>query len=342
LLYSHPSPIEPLNRLTEELFPRNSPNGSKALPSTKLWIKREDSNSGLAFGGNKIRKLEYVVPDAVSSGATTLVTTGGLQSNHMRQVAAAAARCGLKTRLLPNDRVKPVAPEYHKLGNIQITGLLSATHSPRDSEVNKVMKACSDDGEVPYWIPSGASTHPLGGLGYARFAFEIVFQERELNTYFDTIILPCVGGSTLGGMIAGFKLLEKTNQPPTGPNRKARKLLGIDADANAPGASEVRILGIAKNTAIKIGLSESDVQEKDVVIDERWNAGKYGFVDDQTQASIKLLARLEGILTDPVYTGKALTGVIGKARLGEFEESQNVLFVHTGGVPALSAYPDVR
>lgn len=204
------------------------------------------------------------------------------------------------------------------------------------------MKACSDDGEVPYWIPSGASTHPLGGLGYARFAFEIVFQERELNTYFDTIILPCVGGSTLGGMIAGFKLLEKTNQPPTGPNRKARKLLGIDADANAPGASKVRILGIAKNTAIKIGLSESDVQEKDVVIDERWNAGKYGFVDDQTQASIKLLARLEGILTDPVYTGKALTGVIGKARLGEFEESQNVLFVHTGGVPALSAYPDVR
>lgn len=99
LLYSHPSPIEPLNRLTEELFPRNSPNGSKALPSTKLWIKREDSNSGLAFGGNKIRKLEYVVPDAVSSGATTLVTTGGLQSNHMRQVAAAAARCGLKVCL---------------------------------------------------------------------------------------------------------------------------------------------------------------------------------------------------------------------------------------------------
>jgi 1-aminocyclopropane-1-carboxylate deaminase len=109
-----------------------------------------------------------------------------------------------------------------------------------------------------------------------------------------------------------------------------------------PGKSEAQILEIAKNAAIKIGLLESDIQEKDVVIDKRWNAGRYGFVDDQTQAGIKLLAGLEGILTDPVYTRKALTGLIGKARLGKLEESENVLFIYTGGVPALSAYPDVR
>jgi len=243
---------------------------------------------------------------------------------------------------VPNDRVKPVAAEYYKLGNIQITNLLSATHSPYDSEVDEVMKACREDGEVPYWIPSGASTHPLGGLGYARFVFEIVSQERELNTYFDTIIVSCASGSTLGGMIAGFKLLEKTDQSPKGPDRKPRTLFGIDAFASAPGKSEAQILEIAKNTAAKIGLSESDIRENDVVIDKRWNAGKYGFVDDQTQSGIKLLASLEGILTDPVYTGKALTGLIGKARLGELADSENVLFIHTGGVPALSAYPAVR
>jgi 1-aminocyclopropane-1-carboxylate deaminase len=240
--------------------------------------------------------------------------------------------------------VKPVAPEYYNMGNIQITHLLSASHSPYDSEVDDVMKTCRDSGEIPYWIPSGASLHPLGGLGYARFAFEIASQEQELNIYFDTIVVPCASGSTLAGMVAGFKLLERLEHlgKGNGSHRKERQLLGIDAFASPPGKSEAEILGIAKKTGIKIGLSESDIQETDVVIDKRWNAGTYGIVNDQTQAGMKLLASLEGILTDPVYTGKAMTGLIGKARLGEFEGSENVLFVHTGGVPALSAYPDVR
>jgi 1-aminocyclopropane-1-carboxylate deaminase len=232
--------------------------------------------------------------------------------------------------------VKPVAPEYKTLENIQITHLLSATHAPNDSDKDEVIKPCQDQGEVPYWIPSGASTHPLGGLGYARFAFEVAAQEQEMGIYFDTIILPCASGSTIGGMIAGFKLLSKSG------DSKPRSLIGIDAFASTPGKSKSGILEIAKTMASKIGLQESDINEEDVVIDERWNAGSYGVVDDKTEAAIKFVARLEGILTDPVYTGKAVAGLIGKARLGELESSQNVLFVHTGGVLSLSAYPDLR
>jgi 1-aminocyclopropane-1-carboxylate deaminase len=185
------------------------------------------------------------------------------------------------------------------------------------------------------WIPSGASTHPLGGLGYARFAFELAAQEKDMDIFFDTIIVSCASGSTLGGIIAGFKLLSKSGG-------KARKVIGIDAFADEVGKSATSVLQIAKKTALKIGLLESDILPENVVIDERWNAGSYGFVDDKTEEAIKLMARVEGILIDPVYTGKAFAGLIGKARSGEFVESQNVLFVHTGGVPSLSAYPGLR
>ena len=247
-----------------------------------------------------------------------------------------------QTHLLPNDRVKSSDPEYKSLGNIQITHLLSAEHAPYDSEVDAEMKSLRDNGEVPYWIPSGASTHPLGGCGYARFAFELSAQEREMDIYFDTIIVPCAGGSTLAGMIAGFKLLDRTLAEAKAGEPKNRKLIGIDAFASPPGKSEALVLEIARTTALKIGLPEEDIGEADVVIDKRWNAGTYGFVDEQTQDAIKFLASQEGILTDPVYTGKAVAGLIGKARLGELKESENVLFIHTGGVPALSAYPNVR
>jgi 1-aminocyclopropane-1-carboxylate deaminase len=248
----------------------------------------------------------------------------------------------LQTHLVPKDMVKSDDAEYRNLGNIQITHLLSAEHAPYDAEAEEIMKSCSSNGETPYWIPSGASTHPLGGCGYARFAFEIAQQEQDMNVYFDTIIAPCASGSTLGGMIAGFKLLENTTASSVIGNRKQRKLIGIDAFADEPGKTEAQVLQIAKATAAKIGLSESHIREEDVEVDLRWNAGSYGLVDDQTQAAIKLMASQEGILTDPVYTGKTLNGLIQKARLGEFTGCENVLFVHTGGVPALSAYPNVR
>jgi 1-aminocyclopropane-1-carboxylate deaminase len=219
---------------------------------------------------------------------------------------------------------------------------MCAKQAAYDSEVEEVMKACSSRGEIPYWIPSGASTHPLGGLGYARFAFELAEQEREMDVYFDTIVLPCASGSTLGGMIAGFKLMEKTALSSNEGSRKQRQVIGIDAFAGLPGDAEARILEIARTAATKIGLSESDIHESDVLIDMRWNAQSYGVADERTQAALKLMASLEGILTDPVYTGKTLAGMIGKARLGEFKGCSNVLFIHTGGVPVLSAYPNVR
>ncbi|KAE8443247.1 hypothetical protein EG329_002035 [Mollisiaceae sp. DMI_Dod_QoI] len=332
LLYPHPSAIEPLNRLTSTLSPTTAP---------KYWIKREDSNSGLAFGGNKVRKLEYVLHDALKNGATTLVTTGGLQSNHMRQVAAVAAKYGLKAQLLPNDRVSPVAPEYKSLGNIQITHLLSADHSPYDSDVEKVMATLTEKGEKPYWIPSGASLHPLGGLGYARFAFEVASQENEMGVFFDTIVLPVGSGGTLAGVIAGFKLLEKWNANSGEEEQRERKIIGIDVSAKPISESKAQVLKIARDTGKLIGLQEIDIEEQDVAIDDRWNGGKYGFVNEETKEAVKMLASIEGILIDLVYTGKAMAGLIGSARKGELEGRGNVLFLHTGGVPVLSAYPEL-
>jgi len=338
LLYTHPSPIEPLSRLTSCLFPPSR------FP-TKLWIKREDSNSGLATGGNKIRKLEYVLADALASSADVLVTTGGLQSNHMRQTAAAAARCGLKCHLIPQDRKSSVAPEYKTLGNVQITHLLGATHHPPNSDVETVLKNLKDQGDIPYWIPSGASTHPLGGLGYARFAFEILEQEHEMGLFFDVIIVACASGSTLGGMIAGFKLIARSQNSSDERDahlRIDRTIIGIDCFAHEPGKSAKEILKIARTTGGRIGLLEEDINEEDVVVDERWNGGKYGFLDDGTREGINKMAGAEGILTDPVYSGKAVTGLIGMAMGNELDGRGNVLFVHTGGVSALSAYPDLR
>ena len=227
------------------------------------------------------------------------------------------------------------------MGNIQITHLLSAEHATYDADAEMVMRELVEKGEVPYWIPSGASTHPFGGLGYARFAFEIASQEQQMNIYFDTIVVACASGSTLGGMIAGFKLLEKTAVPLRDGARKKRQMIGIDAFADAPENGSALILQIAKTTAEKIGLSESDVHMNDVLIDYRWNAGTYGFVDETTRAAMKSMAQLEGIVTDPVYTGKSLAGLIGRARLGDFKGCENILYIHTGGVAALSAYPNV-
>ncbi|CZR55177.1 uncharacterized protein PAC_05063 [Phialocephala subalpina] len=249
-----------------------------------------------------------------------------------------------KAHLLPNDHVSPDFPEYKTLGNVQIMHLLSATLSPHDSkaDVEKVLSTLRSQGEIPYWIPSGASIHPLGGLGYARFAFELAHQENELGVFFDTIILPCAAGSTLAGIITGFKLIQKlTKDSADEEEEKGRRIIGIDVFANWPEQSRAQILSIARNTGSLIGLGDEDIRECDVVVDDRWNGGKYGVLNRETKDAVKMLAGLEGILTDPVYTGKAMAALIGKARKGEFEGSRNVLFVHTGGVPVLSAYPDL-
>jgi 1-aminocyclopropane-1-carboxylate deaminase len=231
-------------------------------------------------------------------------------------------------------------PEYRALGNIQLNSILSAESLGKLS-VEEALSTLKAQGSRPYFIPSGASTHPLGGLGFARWAFEVEQQEKEMNIIFDTIIVPLASGSTLAGMIAGFEFAKKEHNSSDLTQRK-RKLIGISAMPKPAGETAKLVLQIAKNTAEKLGLEPDVITLDNVTIDEDYTAGKYGKLDDPTQEGIKEFASLEGILTDPVYTGKAITGLLSKARKGEFEESQNVLFCHTGGQPALSAYPSMK
>jgi 1-aminocyclopropane-1-carboxylate deaminase len=349
LMYPHATHIEPLQNLTKHL--RQEVNAPQSVPN--LWIKHEDTNSALAYGGNKVRKLEYVIADAVAKKATHLVTVGGVQSNSQRQVAAAGNRYGMKTILTPDPKIgNPSAedrPAYDSAGNVQINGVLGAgwkPSTPQDKEeanqkggdglayeiaARREMDKISAEGGTPYFIPSGASLHRLGGLGFARFAYEVHEQEKELGVTFDAILVSTASGSTLGGMAAGFKLLRHATD--------RKRLIGIQATSCDLKETSRVVLASAKNTAKLIGLQEDDMTEEDFELDGRFNGGAYGHLDEETKDAIKLLANTEGILTDPVYTGKAVAGLLGLAREGAFGSAQNILFIHTGGTPALSAYP---
>ncbi|KAM0352533.1 hypothetical protein ACHAPU_002202 [Fusarium lateritium] len=325
LLFDRPSDIEPLSRLTKDL------NGG-----AKLWISREDRNSGLAFAGNKVRKLEYVLADALAQGADTLVTTGGIQSNHMCQTSAAAARLGLKVALYPADRVASEDAEYKYLGNVQANGILGAETFPLDTSEDVVLKTLRERGQKPYSIPPGASTHPLGGLGYARWAFELLEQEDKLGITFDAIALVAGSCSTLGGILAGLKLAQKQGLPGS-----KKRLIGFSVLYASREQVVNMVLDIAKSTASKIGLSPDEITADDFKIDASYIGEGYGQLNERTAEGMKELARAEGILTDPVYTGKAITGLLDVVKRGEFE-SKDVLFVHTGGQASLGAYPRLR
>ncbi|KAH0536659.1 hypothetical protein FGG08_006485 [Glutinoglossum americanum] len=327
-----PSPIHLLDRITSDL-------GGKC----KVWTKREDCNSALAFGGNKTRKLEYLLADALALGKDTLVSIGGIQSNHTRQVAAVAAKYGLQAKLIQEHLVDWPDPVYDKVGNIQLSRLMgsepqvnqkgpASRHTPTLAQLAEEVSAT---GGKPYVIPSGASDHPLGGLGYARWAFEVVQQEKELGVFFHVIITPVASGATLAGMIAGFKYLEKLR-----PELQRRRVIGIDASAK-PQQTRDTVLRIAKVTAEKIGLSPNDITAADVILDERYNAGCYGIPDTRTIEAIKYGARMDAFITDPVYVGKSLAGMLDMIRRGEIS-SGNVLFTHTGGQLVLSAYPGME
>lgn len=355
LMYPYATPIEPLKNLTSYL--KNETNAPKSLPN--LWIKHEDTNSPLAYGGNKVRKLEYVLADAIAKNATHLVTVGGVQSNSQRQVTAAGNRFGMKTVLTPDPKIgNPSAEDraaYDSAGNVQINAVLGAEWKPSTPEdreqadaeggnglayevaARREMERIKAEGGVPYFIPSGASMHTLGGLGFARWAFEVEQQEQELGVRFDAIVLPTASGSTLGGMTVGFKLISK--QSENGDIAVKRRLIGIQATSCDLKETARVVNKSVKNTAALIGLQEDDVKDGDYELDGRYNGGLYGRLNEETEDAIKTLASTEGILTDPVYTGKALAGLLGLAREGAFGSAQNVLFVHTGGTPALSAYP---
>ncbi|MFI1399722.1 1-aminocyclopropane-1-carboxylate deaminase [Streptomyces sp. NPDC020681] len=320
-----PSPVHRLDRLTCH------------LGGADLWAKREDCNSGIAYGGNKTRKLEYLVADALAKGCDTLVSIGGVQSNHTRQVAAVAAHAGLACVLVQESWVDWPDPVYDKVGNILISRLAGADVrlvragfgiGVKESW-EQALREVEASGGRPYAIPAGASDHPLGGLGFANWAYEVAEQERACGVFFDTVVVCSVTGSTQAGMIAGFAALEEAGGRP-------RRVIGIDASADPERTGE-QIARIARNTASLIGVGR-EVGAADVELDDRFHAGTYGIPDEATLEAMRLAARTEGMLTDPVYEGKSMAGLIGLVTSGEIGSGATVLYAHLGGQPALNAY----
>jgi 1-aminocyclopropane-1-carboxylate deaminase len=316
-----PSPIHPLERLTTH------------LGGARLWAKREDCNSGLAYGGNKTRKLEYIVPDVLAQGADTLVSIGGYQSNHTRQVAAVAAKLGLKARLVQEKWVDWPDAVNDKVGNILLSRIMGADVrlDPAGFDIGirssweDALREVRDAGGKPYPIPAGASEHPLGGLGFANWAYEVQRQEAELGVFFDTIVVCTVTGSTHAGMIAGF----------AGQDRP-RTVLGIDASATID-KTRAQVARIARHTAQLIGLGR-DVRDDEITVLEGWAGDLYGIPVQSTLDAIRLSGSLEGMIIDPVYEGKSMAGLIAMVRDGTIAKDSNVLYAHLGGQPALNAY----
>jgi 1-aminocyclopropane-1-carboxylate deaminase len=317
-----PTPIHPLKRLSAYL-------GGKV----DLYAKREDCNSGLAFGGNKTRKLEYLIPEALAQGCDTLVSIGGIQSNQTRQVAAVAAHLGMKCVLVQENWVNYSDAVYDRVGNIEMSRILGAEvrldASGFDIGIRpsweKAMEDVRKAGGKPFPIPAGCSEHPLGGLGFVGFAEEVLAQETELGFKFDYIVVCSVTGSTQAGMVVGFAA-----------DGRADRVIGIDASAT-PAKTKAQILRIAQNTAKLVELGR-EITDKDVVLDTRYGGPAYGLPNDGTLEAIRLCARQEGVLTDPVYEGKSMHGMINMVRQGEFPPGSKVLYAHLGGVPALNAY----
>jgi 1-aminocyclopropane-1-carboxylate deaminase len=298
-----------------------------------IWAKREDCNSGLAFGGNKVRKLEYLAAEALAQGCDTLVSIGGIQSNHTRQVAAVAARLGLSAVLVQEHWVDWDDAAYEKVGNILLSRILGAEVRVVDAGFDigfrpsweKAIESVQARGGKPYPIPAGASDHPLGGHGFARWAMEVKEQEAELGVFFDTIVVCSVTGSTQAGMIAGFALQDRR-----------RRILGIDASATVE-QTRAQVARIARRTAAAIGL-DRPLREDEILVLDEWHAGRYGVPDEKTLEAIRLCARLEGMLTDPVYEGKSMAALIDLVTDGRISRGSRVLYAHLGGQPALNAY----
>jgi 1-aminocyclopropane-1-carboxylate deaminase len=316
-----PSPVHPLTRLTEH------------LGGAQIWAKREDVNSGLAYGGNKTRKLEYLVPDALAQGADTLVSIGGLQSNHTRQVAAVAAKLGLKAVLVQENWVDWPDSVNDRVGNILLSRIMGAEVrlDPAGfgigikSSWQRAIDDVRERGGTPYAIPAGASDHRLGGLGFANWAYEVEQQERELGLFFDTIVVCSVTGSTHAGMIAGF----------AGQDRP-RRVIGIDASAKIEETRD-QVARIARNTAAFLGL-DRELSDDEITVLEGWAGDYYGIPVESTLEAMRLSGGLEGMIIDPVYEGKSMAGLIDLVTSGDIPKDSTVLYAHLGGQPAINAY----
>lgn len=317
-----PTPIEHLPRLTEAI-------GAEV----EIYAKRDDCNSGLAMGGNKLRKLEYIVPDAIASNADTLVSIGGVQSNHTRMVAATAAKIGMKCVVIQESWVPHDDAVYDRVGNILMTRLMGADSRLVDEGFDigirksweEAMQSVRDAGGSPYAIPAGASVHKYGGLGYVGFAEEVRAQEAEMGIRFDYIIVCVVTGSTQAGMIVGFAA-----------DDRADRVIGIDG-SGTPEQLREQVRGIVDNTAELVELGRV-VRDDEIFINPDYAYPAYGVPSAETNEAIRLAARTEAMITDPVYEGKSMQGMIDLARKGFFPKGSKILYAHLGGAPALNGY----
>ena len=317
-----PTPIEHLPRLTKAI-------GGKV----EIFAKRDDCNSGLAMGGNKLRKLEYIVPDAIASGADTLVSIGGVQSNHTRMVAATAAKIGMKCVVIQESWVPHDDAVYDRVGNIMMTRLMGADSRLVDEGFDigirksweDAMQSVRDAGGTPYAIPAGASVHKYGGLGYVGFAEEVRLQEEEMGIKFDYVIVCVVTGSTQGGMIVGFAA-----------DNRADRVIGIDGSGTVDQLrSQVRSIVDKTSKLVDLG---RDVRDAEIIINPDYAYPAYGVPSHETNEAIRLAARTEAMITDPVYEGKSMQGMIDLVKKGFFPEGSNILYAHLGGAPALNGY----
>jgi D-cysteine desulfhydrase family pyridoxal phosphate-dependent enzyme len=314
-----PTPIEPMERLARAL-------GGGA----ELWIKRDDC-TGLAFGGNKVRKLEYLVAEALAAGADTLITTGGVQSNHARQTAAAAAKLGLGCELVLPRLVAGRDPAYETSGNLLLDAWLGARVRivERGAEVapavDEIEAEIAARGGSAFFIPAGGST-PTGCLGYAHAALELAEQiAAGVAPRPDTIVLAVSSGGTLAGLLAGFEALAP--------------IPVIAVSVYAPGAKVAPLVRAIADATCAF-LDTPPVPDTRLDLRDDWLGPGYGLPSDDLAEALALAARSEGLLLDPVYTGKAFAGFISLIRQGKFAQ-RRVLFWHTGGGPGLFAYPEL-
>ena len=314
-----PTPLEPLSRLTEHL-------GGPAL-----WVKRDDC-TGLATGGNKTRKLEFLVGEALEQGADTLITQGATQSNHVRQTAAAAARFGLKCEALLEQRIETEDRDYLLGGNVFLDGLLGAVlhDRPGGTDMAAALEDLAADlrarGAKPYVIPGGGSS-TTGALGYVASGLELLHQANEQRLRIDAVVTATGSTGTQSGLVTAL----------AGAN-SGIPVLGISV--RSPRAKqEEAVSALAGATAERLGV-RSGIPREAIAVDDRFVGPGYGLPTPEMIEAVTLFARLEGILLDPVYTGKAAAGLIGLIREGRFARTDNVVFMHTGGSAALFAYQD--
>jgi D-cysteine desulfhydrase family pyridoxal phosphate-dependent enzyme len=319
-LTSLPTPLEPLPRL------------SAFLGGPRILVKRDDQ-TGLAMGGNKARKLEFLAGHALALGCDTLVTVGGLQSNHARQTAATAARLGMECELVLPRIVPRSSEEYEQSGNVLLDRLLGARLRalPAGQDPGGVLERVAEElraqGRKPYVVPLGGST-ALGALGYVQALFELLDQIREGEVRVDAIVVPVGSAGTVAGILAGLAVAEKTIPVV------AAAVMGSSQDREALARELTRqVLGLLGR---QVGAACDGLS----VTDQTVGPG-YGITTDEVIDAVKRTAQLEGLLLDPVYTGKAMAALFDLVRRGRFKASDQVIFWHTGGAPALFAYRDV-